>query len=50
MAGGGIIVIGTTLIPLLSGLFLRRRPIDFLTDWLTGWLEELVICGLNGDL
>ena len=23
MAGGGIIIVGTTLIPLLSGLFLR---------------------------
>ena len=29
MAGGGIIVLGTTLIPLLSTLFLGRKAWDF---------------------
>ena len=49
MAGGGIILLGTTLIPLLSGLF-KGGLMDFLTDWLTNWLKELLISGIMGNL
>ncbi len=50
MAGGGIILLGTTLIPLLSGLFSGRRFMGFLTDWITNWLKELLIGGIMDNL
>ena len=53
MAGGGVALIGSILVPLLSGLFgygYGGEPMESILEAINEWIKEILIGAINGNL